>query len=85
MGSIIHAFPENLLYISCKVTFDDLITCLRNELQSEKYQTFKTDGINIVNKLEQYLEHSLSQYDKTINDFFLDALGLTVKVNIKML
>ena len=85
MGSIIHAFPENLLYIGCKVTFDDLITCLRNELQSEKYQTFKTYGINIVNKLEQYLEHSLSQYDKTINYFFLDALGLTVKVNIKML
>ena len=34
---------EKLLYIGCKVTFDDLTTCLQNELQSDKYQTFKTD------------------------------------------
>ena len=50
---IIHAFRENLLSIGCRVTFDDLTTCLRNDLQSKKYQTFKTDDINIVNELEQ--------------------------------
>ena len=40
---IIHTFWEKLLSISCKVTFDDLTTCLQYELESDKYQTFKTD------------------------------------------
>ena len=40
---IIHAFVEKLLSTGCKVTFDDLKTCLQNELQRNKYQTFKTD------------------------------------------
>ena len=82
---IIHAFRENLLSIGCKVTFDDLTTCLQNELQSKKYQIFKTDDINIVNELEQYLEHPLSQHGKAITDLFLDALGVAFKVNINIL
>ena len=65
--------------------FDDLTTCLRNELQSKKYQTFKTYDINIVNELGQYVEDPLSQYDKAITDLFLDALGMAFKVNIKIL
>ena len=82
---IAHLFRENLLSIGCKVTFDDLTTCLRNELQSKKYQIFKTDDINIVNELEQYLEDLLSQYDQAITDLFLDAFGMAFEVNIKIL
>ena len=38
-----------------------------------------------MNKLEQYLDEPLSQYDKAITDLFLDALGMTFKVYIKIL
>ena len=38
-----------------------------------------------MNEFEQYLEDPLSQYDKTITDLFLDALGMAFKVNIKIL
>ena len=82
---IIPAFRENLLSAGCKVTFDDLTTCLRSELQSDKYQTCNTDDINIVNEPENNLEDTLSQYSKVITDLSLDALGMVLKVNNKIL
>ena len=80
-------FRENLLSIGWKVTFGDLTTCLRNELQWKKHQKFKANGINIVIELEQYLEvpKAISKYNKAITDLFLDTLVVAFKVNIKTL
>lgn len=80
-------FRENVLSIGWKVTFGDLTTFLRNELQSKKHQKFKAKGINIVIELEQYLEvpKAICKYNKAFTDLFLDALVVAFKVNIKIL
>lgn len=74
---ITHAFQENLNSIGRNVTFEGLIPCLRSELQSGKYESFKVDNANFAS--------IFAHYDSTIIDLFLDVLAVVYKVNIKII
>ena len=66
------------------LNFDDIVSALRTELNTNKifYQGFCQDNIDILEEFERYLEDPLANYGKDSTDLFLNALGNAYKLGI---
>ena len=76
---ILHAFLANLKNTGIEVSFDDIVSRLRDELKNNVYHYILND---LDEKLEKYIHNPLSSYDNDFADILLEALGMAYKVNM---
>ena len=83
---IIHAVVEALAAVGRPVTFNNVSSSLRIELQKEQYQeTWVPSGplfLDLINTFDEFMHNPLANYDQDITDLFFEALAMIHKVNI---
>ena len=80
---ILYSFREALDSIDITVTAEEIKSILNLELSKNKgYDNFTTSRVNISNKLQLFLNSSMTYYNADTTDLFLFALGNFFDINI---